>query len=144
MRRGSYDQDFHTYALEWDKDFMRMYVDSRLHHLLDLRVKQTFFEMGDFPAVVQNGSQAIILTNPWVNGTKSAPFDQSFYLILDLAVGGTNGWFPDGDEKPWLDGSTTPMLDFWRNRNSWLSTWSTSNPEDRSFIIDSVKMWQQC
>lgn len=28
-----------------------------------------------------------------------------FYLILDVAVGGTNGWFPDGSEKPWLDGS---------------------------------------
>jgi len=22
MRRGSYDQDFHTYALEWDQDFL--------------------------------------------------------------------------------------------------------------------------
>ena len=22
LRRGSYDQDFHTYALEWDQDFM--------------------------------------------------------------------------------------------------------------------------
>jgi hypothetical protein len=29
-----------------------------------------------------------------------------FYLILNVAVGGTNGWFPDvqGD-KPWLDAS---------------------------------------
>jgi len=144
LRRGSFDQDFHTYALEWDKDFMRIYVDSRLHHMLDLRMKKTFFERGDFPNVVQNGSEAIILTNPWVNGTKAAPFDQSFYLILDLAVGGTNGWFPDGNEKPWLDGSTTPLLDFWRTRNTWLPTWSTSNVEARSFVIDSVKMWQQC
>jgi hypothetical protein len=89
-------------------------------------MKETFFERGDFPTVVQNGSEAVILTNPWVNGTKSAPFDQceniyilicglswtlpeflAFYLILDLAVGGTNGWFPDGNEKPWLDGSTS-------------------------------------
>ena len=22
MRRGSFDQDFHTYALEWDQGFM--------------------------------------------------------------------------------------------------------------------------
>jgi len=29
-----------------------------------------------------------------------------FYLILDVAVGATNGWFPDGvGGKPWLDGS---------------------------------------
>jgi hypothetical protein len=26
---------------------------------------------------------------------------------LDVAAGGTNGWFPDGSEKPWLDGSTS-------------------------------------
>jgi len=34
-----------------------------------------------------------------VNGTKAAPFGQheSFYT-----VGGTNKWFPDGPEKPWL------------------------------------------
>ena len=28
-----------------------------------------------------------------------------FYLILDVGVGGTNGWFPDGKEKPWYDGA---------------------------------------
>jgi len=143
LRRGSYDQDFHTYALEWDKDFMRIYVDTRLHHLLDLRFDHSFFERGDFPAVVQNGSEAVILQNPWVNGTNSAPFDQPFYLILDLAIGGTNGWFPDGSEKPWLDGSSTAMGDFWRFKSQWLPTWP-SNPEDRSLVVDHVKMWQQC
>ena len=44
--------------------------------MLDLRVKESFFDRGDFPAVVQNGTEAVILTNPWVNGTKAAPFDQ--------------------------------------------------------------------
>jgi hypothetical protein len=30
----------------------------------------------------------------------------AFYLILDVAVGGTNGWFPDGaGNKPWLNGA---------------------------------------
>ncbi|KAF9039187.1 concanavalin A-like lectin/glucanase domain-containing protein [Panaeolus papilionaceus] len=133
LRRGSYDQDFHTYALEWDKDFMRIYVDTRLHHMLDLRVKRSFFELGNFPGVVQNGTDAVILTNPWVNATKSAPFDQPFYLILNVAVGGTNGWFPDGNEKPWLDGSRTAMADFWRMRGDWLPTWP--DVEKRSMIM---------
>jgi hypothetical protein len=44
--------------------------------MLDLRIKETFFQRGEFPAVVQNGTEAVILTNPWVNGTKVAPFDQ--------------------------------------------------------------------
>jgi len=30
----------------------------------------------------------------------------AFYLILDVAVGGTNGWFPDqAGDKPWLNGA---------------------------------------
>ena len=33
-----------------------------------------------------------------------------FYLILDVGVGGTNGWFPDGPEKPWLNGSPSTVL----------------------------------
>jgi len=37
-------------------------------------------------------------------------FSTAFYLILDIAVGGTNGWFPDGSEKPWLDGSRSESL----------------------------------
>ena len=96
LRRGSYDQDFHTYVLEWDQDFMyvflsckfrhlfanfilhkrRIYVDTRLHHMLDLTMNIPFFQRGDFPGVVQNGSEAIILADPWSNGTKAAPFDQ--------------------------------------------------------------------
>jgi len=59
-----------------------------------------------------------------------------------VAAGGTNGWFPDGSEKPWLDGSTTPMLDFWRAKNAWLPTWPAK--EERSMVVDYVKMWQQC
>ncbi|PFH53645.1 glycoside hydrolase family 16 protein [Amanita thiersii Skay4041] len=134
LRRGTYADGFHTYALEWDESFMRIYVDTRLHHLLDLRFNVPFWERGDFPPVVQNGSEAVILTNPWVNGTTAAPFDQPFYLILSLAVGGTNGWFPDGKEKPWLDGSTTAMADFWRSRNKWLPTWPLT-ADDRSFVM---------
>eukprot|EP01027_Heterolobosea_sp_BB2_P027523 GEZU01042967.1.p1 GENE.GEZU01042967.1~~GEZU01042967.1.p1 ORF type:complete len:108 (+),score=5.98 GEZU01042967.1:175-498(+) len=37
----------------------------------------------------------------WVNGSRNAPFDQSFFIILNVAVGGTNEYFPDGDGKPW-------------------------------------------
>lgn len=31
-------------------------------------------------------------------------FDQKFYLILNVAVGSTNGWWTDGSQgKPWVD-----------------------------------------
>jgi hypothetical protein len=84
-------------------------VDSRLHHMLDMRFNEPFWKRGDFPAVVQNGSDSTVLPNPWAHNftvPNAAPFDQEFYLIMNVAVGGTNGWFPDGaGGKPWLDQS---------------------------------------
>jgi hypothetical protein len=38
----------------------------------------------------------------------------AFYLILDVAVGGTNGFFPDNvGGKPWVDSSLTAMSGKW-------------------------------
>ena len=59
----------------------RIYVDTRLHHMLDLTMNIPFFQRGDFPGVVQNGSEAIILANPWSGGTKAAPFDQCKFFF---------------------------------------------------------------
>ena len=88
-----------------------MYVDTRLHLVVDLRFNQPFFERGNFPQVITNGTEQVVLQNPWVNRPNSAPFDQPFYLILNVAVGGTNGWFPDGaGNKPWLDGSLSTYI----------------------------------
>jgi hypothetical protein len=37
----------------------------------------------------------------------------AFYLILDVAVGGTNGWFPDNaGDKPWLNGALSQFYYF--------------------------------
>jgi len=143
MKRGTFADTFHTYSLEWDEKFIRMYVDTRLHATWTMKFNEPFWNHGDFPAVVQNGTEMVILNNPWINGTAATPFDQSFYLILSLGVGGTNGWFPDSKEKPWLDGSNTAMSEFWSSRNQWLPTWPKTT-EDRSLVVESVKMWQKC
>ena len=162
-RRKSYADDFHTYAMEWTPNFMRIYVDSRLHHLLDLRFNIPFFDRGDFPQTVANGSQWIVTPNPWKDGTNAAPFDQPFYLVMDVGVGGTTGWFPDGlGDKPWLDGSLSKLIsvcyiperltklfllaamrDFAKAQDEWYESWP-KNIEDRALVIDSVKMWQSC
>ena len=86
---------------------MRFSVDSRLKKMLDLRLKnKSFFEIGDFPLTAQNGSSQIVVPNPWSSASPAAPFDQEFYLIINLAVGGTSGWFPDKiGGKMWFDGS---------------------------------------
>ena len=69
------DQDFHVYALEWDPDEFRWYVDDVQFH--SVSVDQWFTSREDAP--------------------EGAPFDQPFYLILNVAVGGN--WPGDPDES---------------------------------------------
>jgi hypothetical protein len=49
--------------------------------MLDLRFDIPFFERGRFPPVVRNGSDYVVLQNPWINGSVSAPFDQSGFIV---------------------------------------------------------------
>ncbi|KZS19781.1 putative Beta-1,3-glucan-binding protein [Daphnia magna] len=49
--------------------------------------------------------------NPWTKGTRMAPFDQKFHLVLNVAVGAV-GFFPEGCENvpydlPWAGSSDT-------------------------------------
>lgn len=72
-------------------------------------------------------------------GRYNTPFDQAFYLIANVAVGSTNGYFADGvDGKPWVGVAPTAMRDFWYANATWAPTWS-----DQGMTIKSVKMWQE-
>ncbi|KAI1782034.1 concanavalin A-like lectin/glucanase [Ganoderma leucocontextum] len=144
-RRTTFADGFHSYVLEWEASFLRIYVDSRLTYMLNLRFDEPFFQRGAFPTVVANGMGFIQLEDPWRNGTRNvAPFDQPFYLIMNVAAGGTSGWFSDGvGGKPWLDGSLNAMTDFAQAQNQWSATWP-QNVEDRTLVVDSVKMWRLC
>ena len=100
-----------------------------------MRFNEPFFKRGDFPATTLNGSTPVAVQDPWINGTNATPFDQGaplpllppylplivftlpsyphaeFYLILDVGVGSTNGWFPeDQGGKPWLDQAASMSL----------------------------------
>lgn len=61
--------EFHTYALEWDPTELRWYVDDVLY----------------------------AMQNAWstTGGPYPAPFDQPFYLLLNVAVGGNFPGAPD-------------------------------------------------
>ncbi|OCB89589.1 putative member of glycoside hydrolase family GH16 [Sanghuangporus baumii] len=143
-RRSTFNEDFHTYTLEWSDKFIRSYVDSRLHLMLDLTFDRPFFNRGQFPPTVFNGTSEIPVPNPWGEDSFSAPFDQAFYLIMNVAVGGTNGWFPDNvGDKPWLDQSDSAMYDFAKSQGQWYSTWPT-DVKQRGMAVDYVKMWQLC
>ncbi|WP_050785596.1 family 16 glycosylhydrolase [Pedosphaera parvula] len=61
--------NFHTYALEWSTNFVKWYVDGQLYETQ---------------------------TSWWSSGGASpAPFDQPFYIMMNLAVGGNFGGNPD-------------------------------------------------
>jgi len=150
QKRSNYADDFHLYTFEWDQDFMRFSVDSKLHSMLSLSFKggskKSFWERGGFPATAVNGSanEEVVVQDPWEGRPNVAPFDQPFYLIIDLAVGGTSGWFPDGvGGKMWLDSSDIAMTNFAYAQSDWFSTWPT-DVNERAFRIDSVKMWKTC
>ncbi|KAI0684989.1 concanavalin A-like lectin/glucanase domain-containing protein [Cytidiella melzeri] len=148
-KRFTYGEDFHTYGLEWTPDWMRFYVDTRLQAMMNLKVTgkggKSFFDRGDYPTTAHNGSDTeVIVSNIWeeAGGSSAAPFDQQFFLILDLAAGGTSGWFPDGvGGKPWVDQDSEAMKTFAEAQSTWFKTWP-SNQDDRAFRIDSVKMWK--
>lgn len=61
--------DFHVYSLEWEPGVMRWYVDDECYFTLD-----KWFSQGKVSATEY---------------TSPAPYDVPFYILLDLAVGGT-------------------------------------------------------
>ncbi|KIK67729.1 glycoside hydrolase family 16 protein [Collybiopsis luxurians FD-317 M1] len=151
LSSSSWSKSFHTYTLEWTENWMRMYVDSRLQAMLDLDIKkskESFFNRAKYPSTAINSSSGdtVAVQNIWeqAGGGWNAPFDQEFYLIIQLAVGGTSGWFPDGvGGKMWTDGSNEAMYDFAKAQSDWYSTWASSD-DDKAFRIDWVKMWKMC
>lgn len=133
----TYSSGFHKYGLEWSPKYIYSYIDTRLLQIMYVNFNKPFWSKGNFPSADSNGSR---IDNPWAAGGPQTPFDQDFYLILNLAVGGTNGWWEDGEQgKPWVDSSETASHDFWNARDQWYPTWT----DNSDMKIKSVKMWQQ-
>jgi len=134
----TYAKGFHTFGLEWTPKYLFTYIDTRLLQVIYVDFNKPFWQKGDFPVADSNGTSLI---DPWSEtGENSTPFDEDFYLILNVAVGGTNGWFKDGEQgKPWVDASTTAKKDFWDARDQWYPTWQKGG----FMTVKSVKIWQQ-
>ncbi|KAK7962885.1 beta-1- 3-glucan-binding protein [Apiospora aurea] len=134
----TYSAGFNTFGLEWSQKYLFTYINSRLLQVLYTNFDQSLFQRGNFPNVDANGTR---MADPWSQtGRLNTPFDQKFYLILNVAVGGTNGWFEDGKSgKPWLDASPNAKKDFWSAKDEWLPTWT-----DPAMQISKVVMMQQC
>jgi hypothetical protein len=113
-------------------------------------LQQTFFikfstaknmwTRGEFGASIVNHSA---LFDPWSQtGKRNTPFDQPFYLILNVAVGGTNGFWKDGiGQKPWGDQAETAPKQFWDAQGLWYPTWGEG--DKKGLTVKSVKMWKE-
>lgn len=133
---------FHTFGVEWNEKYIYTYVDSRLVQVMYIAFDVSFFSRGYFPAADANGT---MFENPWTGPGRSdaTPFDQPFYLILSLAVGGTSGSFTDGKSgKPWLDSDMAAKQKFWNARDQWYPTWQKNH--DGEMWVKKVEMWQEC
>ncbi|KAF9890519.1 hypothetical protein FE257_005924 [Aspergillus nanangensis] len=141
-KRTKYSEGFHTFGLEWSEDYLFTWLDGRLRQVLffDFTKNENLWTYGKFAGTNVNGSSPF---DPWSQtGRDNTPFDQPFYLILNVAVGATNGYFPDEvGGKPWMDKGKTPMRDFWLANGTWVPSWGDA--ESRGMIVKSVKMWQQ-
>ncbi len=73
---NGYSNDFHTYAVEWDPGKITWFVDD-----------EPVYETSDWYTGTDDDNQV----------TYPAPFDQNFYVILNLAVGGSWVGYPDED-----------------------------------------------
>jgi beta-glucanase (GH16 family) len=70
LAHGTVSDAFHTFAVEWDSQYVRFFVDDTAHYTVARSDVEHF--------------------GKWV-------FDQSFFLILNLAVGGTFDADPQSD-----------------------------------------------
>ena len=146
--RGSYSERMHTFGLEWTPEGLWTWEGSRVHRVLSHRFTRPFWSIGGFPSLTGNGT---VLADPW-GGSHVAPFDQAFYLLLSVGVGGTNGYFDDGDaERPGSNGASVDeaRTQFWRARERWLPTWGADGGgggggSSRAMEVESVRMWQLC
>lgn len=86
IKRTDFTVDFHTYGLEWSEKYLFFYLDSRLLQIFFIKWNKgtTMWAKGEF-GTADNQSA---LTDPWTStGRPNTPFDQEFYLILNVAVG---------------------------------------------------------
>lgn len=75
-----WDQKFHVWRMDWDENFIRLYVDDMLLNTVNL--SKTINQ----------------------DGTGKNPFRQPHYLILNVAVGGAIGGDPSETEFPsWFE-----------------------------------------
>jgi hypothetical protein len=143
----SFADDFHIFGLYWDSTGLYTYLDNDSNRVLTVNWTQPTPNNNYFYDTANFGS--LNAANPWkYSSNRGAPFDQEYYIIFDVAVGGSNdgvlgsnSYFPVNSvnpARPWSNNQFA-MRDFWNNRAQWLPTWQG---DDVALQIDYVRVWQ--
>lgn len=91
LTKGDFSKEFHVYGMEWEPGEIRFYIDGELYH----KENDWFTKRPGFGEV-----------------TYPAPYDQPFYLILNVAVGGNWPGNPDASTK--FDKNAAMYVDYVR------------------------------
>nr|XP_023029642.1 beta-1,3-glucan-binding protein-like [Leptinotarsa decemlineata] len=134
--KNGWNTKFHKFQLEWTPEKISFSIDDDLLGTV-VPPDGGFWELGKFSETN--------FENPWRRNSKIAPFDSEFYIIINLAVGGTSFFSEYGEnspyKKPWKNSSgRKAVTDFWKAREEWLPTWNM-HTDDSHFQVDYVKVW---
>ena len=128
---SNFADDWHIFGLKWDESGIYTYVDNESNRVMSIPFTESFWDRGQFESTGAH--------NPWANRPNAAPFDQKFYLILNVAVGGTANFFPDGvGGKPWNNDDPHAVNAFWNARDQWLPTWKG---DDTAMKVDWIRVY---
>jgi beta-glucanase (GH16 family) len=119
-KNNTLTSQWHIYGLKWTSTGLYTYIDNDTNRVLTVNMNVPLWDQFHLPG-----------PNPWAGDGINAPFNQAFYMVFNVAVGGTNGYFPTTD---WSGGGATK---FWNNRNKWQSTWTQPD-----LIIDYIHVYQ--
>uniref|UniRef100_A0A1Q3FIF0 Putative beta-13-glucan-binding protein-like isoform x3 n=1 Tax=Culex tarsalis TaxID=7177 RepID=A0A1Q3FIF0_CULTA len=123
---GGLATKFNNYQMTWTEDVIQFGINGKVYRTVT--PYEGFWKLGGFGH------------NPWPQGSKMAPFDKEFFLVMNVAVGGN--FFPDNvrnpHRKPWTQGSPSAMTEFYKAKPDWYSTW---HGEDAALQVDYVKVW---
>lgn len=86
------DAAFHEYAVEWERDQLRFFVDGEHFQTQTSDEWYAYFPADEEGFFDPLGAYKV--------GPRDAPFDQFFYLIMNLAVGGNPVGPPEGTSFP--------------------------------------------
>lgn len=136
-----YNEDFHKFQMDWRPDSITFSVDDIVLGVVNATTDGGFWQRGQFD------TRRPGCDNPWKRNTLMAPFDQEFYIIINLAVGSTMYFDDDlvddkGEHtKPWRNDSPRARTDFWESREQWLPSWKMGVDDSSHLQVDYVKVW---